>query len=70
MVLYRVKIVGTSGSAEEPYKFDFSLEYGDGDGTVNAESLGLCKKWSEEQKGEVLWFPRIVVQLIIVLFFL
>ena len=53
MVLYRVKIVGTQGGAEEPYKFDFSLEYGDGDGTVNAESLGLCKKWSEEQQGEV-----------------
>ena len=56
------------GDAKESFKFNFGN--GDGDGTVNAESLGLCKKWSEEQKGEVLRFPRIVVQLIIASFFL
>ena len=39
------------GDAKESFKFNFGN--GDGDGTVNAESLGLCKKWSEEQQGEV-----------------
>ena len=38
--------------AAEPYKLEFSLEYGEGDGSVNAESLKQCKKWSDQQKKD------------------
>ena len=51
----RVQIVGEpEGLAEpwaEPNKLEYSVKYGDGDGTVNAESLSQCRKWSEQRKG-------------------
>ena len=47
---FRVHIVGSPVDAAEPYKLVYSAKYGDGDGTVNGESLAQCKKWSEQQQ--------------------
>ncbi|UXI18847.1 cleavage and polyadenylation specificity factor [Sarcoptes scabiei] len=33
------------------------IEYGDGDGTVNIESLSACKRWQREQRQPVHHYP-------------
>merc|ERR1712038_1655297 len=38
-------------SSADAYKLHYTITHGDGDGTVNVESLSQCKKWSVPERG-------------------